>query len=293
MLATGTDVRPLECLFFLRNVVSASYFEQMKGRGSRIVSSDDLQSVTPDARDKTHFVIVDAVGVCEQDKTESQPLDRKPSVPLDKILMVVATGMVDADLVSTLAARLARLEQEVDAEQAQRIRIAANGQDLAALAGGLLLSIDPDSVEEKAREEFGLASEEQATGRQLAQAEHAAMYEALRPFYEPKLREAILAARASLDQVIDEITQDELLEAGFDAQAKEKAKSLIADFHAFVVENKDEIEAIHILYSRPYLAGLRYSQVKELATEVQSDRSLLLRFRRNGFLSLLSVINDH
>jgi len=274
MLATGTDVRPLECLFFLRNVVSASYFEQMKGRGSRIVSSDDLQSVTPDARDKTHFVIVDAVGVCEQDKTESRPLDRKPFVPLDKILAVVAAGAVDADLVSTLAARLARLEQEIDAEQAQRIRTAAGGKDLAALAGNLLRSIDPDTVEERARAQFEIADEEEPTSEQLAQAEHAAMTQALKPFYEPKLREAILAARRSLDQVIDEITKDELLEAGFSAQAKEKARNLVDDFRAFVGEHRDEIEAIQILYSRPYRAGLRYGQVKELAAELRSHLRL-------------------
>ena len=77
MIATGTDVKPLECLLFMRNVNSAGYFEQMKGRGVRVIDRDDLQSVTPDATDKTHFVIVDAVGVCERDKTVSPPLERQ------------------------------------------------------------------------------------------------------------------------------------------------------------------------------------------------------------------------
>ena len=84
MIATGTDVKPLECLLFMRNINSASYFEQMKGRGCRVIKSDDLLSVTPDAKQKTHFVIVDAVGVCETDKTTSKPLDRKPSVSAGK-----------------------------------------------------------------------------------------------------------------------------------------------------------------------------------------------------------------
>jgi len=66
MIATGTDVKPLECLLFMRNINSWAYFEQMKGRGSRVIKSDDLLSVTPDAKHKTHFVIVDAVGVCER-----------------------------------------------------------------------------------------------------------------------------------------------------------------------------------------------------------------------------------
>ena len=111
MIATGTDVKPLECLLFMRNIRSLSYFEQMKGRGCRVVDSDTLQSVTPDAKHKSRFVIVDAVGVCESEKTATKPLDRKPSVPLEKVLMLVAAGAADADLVSTLAARLARLDR--------------------------------------------------------------------------------------------------------------------------------------------------------------------------------------
>ena len=111
MIATGTDVKPLECLLFMRNVNSAGYFEQMKGRGVRVIDRDDLQSVTPDAQDKTHFVIVDAVGVCERDKTVSPPLERKPSVSTRKLLQMAAMGMVHPDLVSSLASRLARLGQ--------------------------------------------------------------------------------------------------------------------------------------------------------------------------------------
>ena len=102
MIATGTDVKPLECLIFMRNINSASYFEQMKGRGCRVIRPDDLQSVTPDAKQKTHFVIVDAVGVCERDKTTSKPLDRKPSVSLEKILNTVAAGAASDDICSTL-----------------------------------------------------------------------------------------------------------------------------------------------------------------------------------------------
>ncbi|HJT78721.1 MAG TPA: DEAD/DEAH box helicase family protein, partial [Gemmataceae bacterium] len=86
MIATGTDVRPLECLLFLRHMRSLAYFEQMKGRGCRVIDPDSLKSVTPDARAKTHFVIVDAVGVCEEEKQITRPLDRKPHVPLEALL---------------------------------------------------------------------------------------------------------------------------------------------------------------------------------------------------------------
>ncbi len=78
MIATGTDVKPLECVFFLRDVRSAAYFEQMKGRGARTIPSAHFQAVTPDAADKTRFVVVDAIGVTEHEFVEP-PLNRKLS----------------------------------------------------------------------------------------------------------------------------------------------------------------------------------------------------------------------
>ena len=81
MISTGTDIKPLECLFFMRAVRSSGYFEQMIGRGVRVISPNDLQTVTRDATAKTHFIIVDAVGVCESVKTDSQSLPGDPSEP--------------------------------------------------------------------------------------------------------------------------------------------------------------------------------------------------------------------
>ena len=117
MIATGTDVKPLECLLFMRNVKSANYFEQMKGRGSRVIGTDDLKGVTPDADAKTRFVIVDAVGLTEHDKTETQPLDRRRSVPVERLMQSVAEGSTDPDVVSTLAARLAVLDLRLGEEE--------------------------------------------------------------------------------------------------------------------------------------------------------------------------------
>ncbi len=78
MISTGTDIKPLECLIFMRAVRSSGYFEQMKGRGVRTINTDDLRAVTGDATTKTHFIIVDAVGVCESVKTDSQPQSSEP-----------------------------------------------------------------------------------------------------------------------------------------------------------------------------------------------------------------------
>ncbi len=79
MISTGTDIKPLECLLFMRSVRSSGYFEQMIGRGVRTISTDDLRTVTSDATTKTHFIIVDAVGVYESVKTDMQPRIGEPS----------------------------------------------------------------------------------------------------------------------------------------------------------------------------------------------------------------------
>ena len=264
MIATGTDVKPLECLLFMRNVNSASYFEQMKGRGVRVIESDDLLGVTPDAQAKTHFVIVDAVGVCDRDKTDSKPLEREPYVSTGKLLQMAAQGRVDADLVSSLASRLARLGRQVDETQRSQIAAEADGATLAALTGGLLDSIDPDATHEAAVGEYGLSDDEAPTSEQLDAVERKRMNQALRPFTKPGLRHVIVDIGRSFFQVIDETTLDELLGTGFDGTAVERARSKLDDFTQFLEDNRDRIEALRILYSRPYRAGLRYRHVKEL-----------------------------
>ena len=264
MIATGTDVKPLECLLFMRNVNSAGYFEQMKGRGVRVIDRNDLQGVTPDAESKTHFVIVDAVGVCERDKTISLPLNRKPSVSTKKLLQMVAMGMVHPDLVSSLASRLARLGRQVDKPQAARIAKEAEGASLGALTGALLASIDPEVTHKAAVERFELAIDEDPTPEQLDAAERKHIRQALKPFTKPGLRKAIIEVLQSLYQIIDEAAIDVLLDFGHSEAAVASARSKLDDFQRFIEENKDEIEALRILYGRPYRAGLRYRHVKEL-----------------------------
>ena len=268
MIATGTDVKPLECLVFMRNIRSLGYFEQMKGRGCRVVHPDVLQSVTPDAKAKTHFVIVDAVGVCEDQKTATKPLDRKPAVPLDKLLNFVAAGGSGPDVVSTLAARLARLDRQATPAQQADIQQASGGLSLADLSKNLLESIDPDINASIAAEEHATPAGQEPTEDELNQVEQRRMAQALSPLLKPKLRETILATRRALEQVIDEQSPDRLLRAGFDAQALEKARSMLTSFRTFLEQNKDEIEALQLLYNQPYRTGLRFRHVRELAARL-------------------------
>ncbi len=264
MIATGTDVKPLECLLFMRNVNSAGYFEQMKGRGVRVIEPGDLRRVTPDGEHKTHFVIVDAVGVCERDKNPSPPLDRQPSVSTEKLLQRAAMGIVNADLVSSLASRLARLAQQVDASQAARIERESGGESLAGLTSRLADSIDPQATHEAAVKRFHLPEHENPTQEQRDEVEHERMAEALEPFSRPELRRAIVEIAKSHSQIVDEASRDVLLDFGHSEAAVHSARSKLDDFQQFLEENKDEIEALRILYSRPYRAGLRYRHVKEL-----------------------------
>ncbi|MHB1589617.1 MAG: type I restriction endonuclease subunit R, partial [Metallibacterium scheffleri] len=110
MIATGTDIKAVEVVMFMRAVKSRAFFEQMKGRGVRVIKPDDLQSVTPDAKAKDHFVIVDAVGVCARDKTDSRPMEQKPTVSFEKLMQAVAFGNTEDDVLTSLAGRLARME---------------------------------------------------------------------------------------------------------------------------------------------------------------------------------------
>ncbi len=267
MISTGTDIKPLECLLFLRDVKSRVYFEQMKGRGTRTILPDDFQSVTPDAKAKTHFVIVDAVGVCETLKGDGKPLERKRTVPFDRLLQLVALGQRDEDTLSSLASRLARLDQKMSEADRQDVQEAAGGLRLGEIVNDLLDALDPDVQTERAQALYRVEEPSDEQRRQAAAelAEHAT-----RPFDEPTLRETLVAVQRRSEQTIDTVTQDVLLAAGYDAGAKERAQALVSSFRQFIEENKDELAALQILYSRPYgQRQLTYAHVKELARAIE------------------------
>ncbi len=253
MIATGTDIKPLEVLVFLRDVRSRVYFEQMTGRGTRVLTSTDLQSVSgEDARAKTRFVIIDAVGVCESDKTESRPLDRNPSMALKSLLQrVTFPGGRDEDTLTTLASRLARLDRELEPDQRLQIAAASNGQSPATLAGALLRAYDPDAIAERATGRVGAVREYvpadayDATQKEL-------IIEACAPFDKPALRDTFEALKRETEQTLDIYTPDEVLSQGFDADAKAKATALVDSFRNYLVEHRAEIDALQILYSRPF-----------------------------------------
>lgn len=266
MIATGTDIKPLEIVFFMRTIKSRSYFEQMKGRGVRVINNDDLLAVTPDAVAKDHFVIVDAVGVCEEDKTDSRPLEKKPAISLGKLLQAVALGNTESEVISSIAGRFARLEKKLDPAGKSEIERLTGGKGLKELTVALIAAIDPERQIAQARAEFGT---DDPSVEQVWQAGVKLIRETVKPLCELRLREKILDLYAKADQVIDTVSADEVMEAGFNAEALEKARGLVHSFEQFIVEHKDEITALQILYSRPYRQRLKYEDIKGLADMIE------------------------
>ena len=249
MIATGTDVKPIECLIFMRDVRSKNYFEQMKGRGTRTLSCDDLQKVTPSATEnKDHFVIVDAVGVTKSKKSETRTLERKPSVSMKELLMNVALGDKSEDTLTSLASRLVRLNSQMTPTERKEFADTV-GVSAGKLDEDLLNGFDEDMIRQKARERYQTP---EPTEEQMKAAQKAMATEAVAPLQIPEAREHIENVRRSHDQIIDNVNTDTVLFAGFDAHQKENVERAIATFREFIDENRDEIIALRIIYSEAY-----------------------------------------
>ena len=284
MVATGTDIKPLECIIFMRNVRSQVYFEQMKGRGTRTISSTDLQAVTPDTHHKTHFVIVDAVGVCENDKTDSRPLERKRSLLFDQLLEAVALGNRETDILTSLAGRLASLNREIGDDGRKQIAEVSGGISLQRIIHALFDALDPDIhqqpigliaslTETPIPERIQLlleSSTESLTPEQIQERADWLIAEACKPFDNPDLCDTLIDLNNQQEQTIDTVSQDNVISSGFDQEAKTRAEQRVESFKQFIEENRDELTAIQIIYSKPYgQQHLTYRQVQELAQAIE------------------------
>jgi len=271
LIATGTDIRPVEIVMFMRSVKSRVLFEQMKGRGVRIIDPNELKAVTPDARAKTHFLIVDCVGVTESELADSQPLERQKHVPMRDLLEHVAMGGTDPAALSSLASRLARLDKQCGPEEIQRV-FEVGGTTLKGISHALVDALDPDRQLGAARQTFKLPAAEQPTAAQLQQAAQALMKSAVAPLAEkPALRKLVQELKRQFDQIIDEVSQDELLaDTGLSADARDKARALVVSFEAFLQEHKDELTALQFFFSVPYRDRLHYGDIKELAKSISA-----------------------
>jgi type I restriction enzyme, R subunit len=273
LVATGTDIKPVEIVMFMRSVKSRLLYEQMKGRGVRVIKADELRAVTPDAKSKTHFLIVDCVGVTESKLSDTKPLDTKKGVSLKGLLEHVAAGGTHPDFLTSLASRLARIEKQCGPDDRSKIEEASGGRSLGDLAGDLLEALDPDVRADRARSLCGLTPEQEPTDEQVQKAAEPLVKEATKLLATtPPLRKLILDLRQKFEQVIDDVSKDELLasETGVTPEAKEKAQALVQSFEEYLAEHKDEIEALQFFYSVPHKERLRYADIKGLASAISS-----------------------
>jgi type I restriction enzyme, R subunit len=278
MIATGTDVKPLECLLFMRDVKSKNYFEQMKGRGTRTIDLDALKKVTPSAKfAKDHFVIVDAIGVTKSLKTDSRPLEKKPGESLKDLLGAITVGVRDEALFSTLAGRLARLEKQITPKERVTFQEKANGKTINQVVRELLNAINPDILEDlRIQVERQYAGESPALKVEKLLELTTELQDNAAAVFTGELNAYIENVRKIHSQVIDHINPDKLVNVGWDKDNKDKAQTLISDFSAWIESNKDEITALQIFYGQPYRRReLTYKMIKDLFEKLKADKPLL------------------
>lgn len=280
MIATGTDVKPLECLLFMRDVRSKNYFDQMKGRGTRTLDQDALVKVTPSAQTaKTHFVIVDAVGVTKSLKTDTRALERKPSAALKDLMMGVMMGAEDEDAFLSLAGRLTRLERQMNSKEQSRLEELSGGKRVREIATALLDAYDPDVILEKARADNGLSATEEPTEGQKAAAQKA-LIRAAAVIFTGELVDYVDNVRKVHEQIIDTVNLDRVTFAGWDQQARDQAESVIQDFSQFIAAHKDEITALRIFYNQPYQRrAITYQMVQEVLDILKMQKPNLAPLR--------------
>lgn len=279
MIATGTDVKPIECLIFMRDVRSRNYFEQMKGRGTRVLSKDDLQKVTPSAvENKDHFVIVDAVGVTKSKKTDTRPLERRPSVSMKELMLNVAMGAKDEDTLTSLANRVIRLANQMTSKEHAEFKDTV-GTTTSEVSQNLLDAFDLDVLSLKAG--VDLSDDHEPTKEErtrMDEVKSELIKVAVQPFLNPNIRDYIENVRRIHEQVIDNVNIDSVVFAGYDLDKQENADRILTSFREFIEANKDEILALRIIYDQRYKdRPMAITQLKALYEKLKAQNITIER----------------
>ncbi|HPE56382.1 MAG TPA: type I restriction-modification enzyme R subunit C-terminal domain-containing protein [Bacteroidales bacterium] len=294
MIATGTDVKPLEVLLFMRDVKSINYFEQMKGRGTRTIDKDKFMQVTRTANSKTHFVIVDAVGATKSKKTDSRPLERKPSVPLKDLLGAITMGVEEEDLFLSLANRLIRLEKQITEKEKEKLLEYSGGKNLKQITKTLLNAYDPDEIEKQASRSLSEVEMSDVTPAQIEVVKKLAQQELIRQAattFNGELNEYIENVRKEHEQIIDHINIDTITKSEWDSFTTEKAEETINDFTGYLNKHKDEIRALRIFYNQPYnRRNITFKMIREVMDKLKLEKPLLApEYVWNAFTSIEKV----
>ena len=279
MIATGTDVKPLEVLLFMRDVKSKNYFEQMKGRGTRTIDSDTLQLVSKTAQAKTHFVIVDAVGVCKSKKTDSRPLERQPTVALKDLLGAVTMGVAEEDLFLSLANRLIRLDKQITEPEKQKLLELSGGKNLKQITKELLSAYDPDAIEQQAQAAIDAIPKFDQTPALINQAKQNAQEQLIAQAaatFNGELNNYLDNVRREHEQMIDSVNLDTIIKSEWDTTSVDNATAIVKDFSEYLEQHKDEIKALSIFYNQAYQRrDITFKMIKDVLEKLQMDKPLL------------------
>lgn len=276
MIATWTDIKPLEIVFFMRSVKSQLLFEQMKWRWVRVIDDSDFQWVTSESDRKirkTHFVIIDAIWVIDQDKTDTRPLDKKPMVSFQNVLKYIKMWSTDPDLLSTLVSRLSRASKSFTAEQNEELK-KIWWVDIHELENNIIKAIDEDNIRDKALTETWKNHEDDLTDEEINKSRKTLARDALKPLYNAKYREKLTEIKTLNEQIIDTVSLDKVEFDWFDEVAKQKAKWVIENFEKFIEENKDELELIKAYYDKSYKHKITYEEIKQISKKIESNINL-------------------
>jgi len=272
MIATGTDIKPLEIVFFMRPVKSRLYFEQMKGRGVRVIKNEDFKTVTPDAMAKERFVIIDAVGVCEnEDLNETRPMEQlgERKVSFEKLLKFLQYGKPNKEHLSSMAARLSKLQKRLTEEQNAEIK-KITGKELKDFAKEFVFAIDEDKIFEEAEKKFGKEPKKE----QLEKISEERIKSAINEFIKnPNFLDRLQEIKKETEQIIDIVSVDEVEFAGYSPIATEKARKIVDSFREFIKRNKNELQAIQIFYSER--GRLHWKDLKELSEKITAPQFAL------------------
>ena len=250
LVATGTDVKPLEVLIFMRDVESLPLYIQMKGRGVRTIGDEQLRNVTPNAFSKDCFYLIDAVGVTEHEKTIPTITDELTTkiITLKELLEQITHGYLPDEHLKRLAATLSRIYNKADnSQRTEFIRLA--NDDMKELASRIYEAFENNilppfiSTKEPNNERKGLVAP-------LANHADARRY-------------LLILAAGFVNTLMP--GEDTLISKGFSI---EEAKSTTEAFEDFCKEHSDEIEALRIIYNNEG-EPITYSMLKDLENKLK------------------------
>lgn len=270
LVATGTDVKPLEVVMFMRDVQSLPLYVQMKGRGVRTIGDEQLRNVTPNAFSKDFFFLVDAVGVTEHEMhilpvgTDDEQTE---TITLKRLLELIAHGNVDDPYLHMLASRLARIHYKCNDKQRNSFT-ALTGVGMKELSSAIFAALDRQSlppfvdINQPNNERKGLVG---------GLVNH------------PEACHYLLELNAGFVNILTP-GGDTIISKGFSI---EEAKNTTDAFEAYCLEHRDDIEALRIIWNNQG-KPLTYAVLKDLENRLRAADN---RFSANRLWNSYSLIS--